>query len=61
MIIKSNRCYSYGGNCPCLECDKFCCQMSWKIDTEKLCDKAREHCERCVLEKQSEVTDNENI
>ena len=40
-------CYSYTGNCPCLRCKKRCC-IEDPIDTEKLCDKAREYCEACA-------------
>lgn len=44
MITK---CYSTSG-CPCLECEKECCIESGEFtDTEKLCDKARMHCEEC--------------
>lgn len=56
------QCRSTNG-CPCRECGKGCCQDMWLTDTEKLCDKAREHCERCALEYgeefESEVAENE--
>lgn len=48
MIIKE--CYSFGMKCPCTYCDNDkdcygCVDMEIK-DTSKLCDKAREYCER---------------
>ena len=50
MITK---CYSSNGKCPCLECEKNCCEESTDrislTDTEKLCEAAREHCERCAM------------
>lgn len=46
MII--NKCYSYGG-CPCVGCMNHCCsRMGDNVDTEQLCEKAREHCEKCA-------------
>ena len=58
--VMLTECYSFGGKCPCLECEKSCC-LHKKTDTEKLCDEAREYCEKVALEhqKKSEVTDNE--
>ena len=48
------RCYSLNGTCPCLACNRNCCEEStdeYEItDTEKLCGPAREHCERCAKE-----------
>jgi hypothetical protein len=44
-------CYSISGNCPCLDCDRFCC-FGKKTDTEELCDRAREYCEGCAIEHQ---------
>ena len=49
-------CYSYDGECPCINCDKRCCidlEHNGMIDTEKLCDKAKEHCEKCTQEAES--------
>lgn len=48
-------CCSYDGKCPCLECDDNCCiennnECDFMTDTEKLCEKAREHCEKCAKE-----------
>ena len=50
MITK---CYSYSGNCPCVDCDMNCCEEStdehdW-TDTEKLCAEARKYCEACAI------------
>lgn len=60
MIIK---CYSYSGDCPCLDCDDFCCEESTEnyglTDTEKLCEKAKEHCEKCAL-RFGNISDKEN-
>ena len=43
-------CCSYGEHCPCLDCAKTCCvDMGDMTDTEKLCEEAKEHCERCAL------------
>lgn len=47
-------CYSYGDGCPCLNCDEMCC-LHGITDTEKLCDRAREHCERCALEHEEKM------
>ena len=52
------RCRSFGG-CPCMDCGKECCQDMWETDTEKLCDAAREHCEKCALEFEMEGGVNE--
>lgn len=47
------QCRSYG-YCPCLDCNEICCIENEDdfgfIDTEDLCEKAREHCERCAKE-----------
>ena len=54
-------CYSYDGNCPCLNCDKQCC-IQWAsgiVDTEKLCDKAKEHCEKSALEYKEQAKNDE--
>lgn len=42
-------CYSKNG-CPCVKCGKACCIKpgGGLTDTEKLCDEARVHCERCA-------------
>ena len=46
-------CYSKN-KCPCLKCGKECCVTheteQGLTDTEKLCYKARVHCERCAAE-----------
>ena len=49
MIVK---CYSYGSKCPCTRCDKECCIQQSDVDgtdTEKLCEKAKEYCEKTYL------------
>ena len=43
-------CHSYGESCPCVRCEKECCTNMYETDTEKLCEVAREHCEKCALE-----------
>lgn len=53
MITK---CYSSSNEnpCPCTFCAEECCLESTDnlsfTDTEKLCDIARDHCERCANE-----------
>lgn len=42
MIVKE--CGSHDGMCPCLQCEKFCCEED-VFDTEILCETAREYCE----------------
>lgn len=52
-------CYSYTDTCPCVLCDRNCCIDSSDendfTDTEKLCEIAREHCERCANEYKQKV------
>lgn len=47
MIVE--KCNSYDGDCPCLDCDNLyrcdVCTLD-KTDTELLCKRAREYCER---------------
>lgn len=47
------KCYSHNGNCPCIDCPENCCidntDESDMTDTEKLCQKAKEYCEKCAL------------
>ena len=51
MIIKD--CFSYE-NCPCLDCDKHCCVEMEVVNTDKLCERARIHCENCYRKHQEE-------
>lgn len=48
MIIRE--CKSYDSNCPCLYCSKLIdcgpCATENGLDTETLCDVAREYCEK---------------
>lgn len=49
MIIKN--CYSYGNNCPCLDCERECngcadlLSRDLSFDTGKLCALAKDYCE----------------
>lgn len=43
MIVKE--CKSYYGKCPCMNCIKFCCVENEEMNTENLCEEAREYCE----------------
>lgn len=56
-------CYSYSGNCPCINCNNNCCSESTDeyglTDTEKLCRKARKHCEKCALSAKENEHDGE--
>lgn len=46
--MKVEKCKSYGGKCPCVECENKKCP-SWYTerycDTSKMCEKVREYCE----------------
>lgn len=46
-----DECGHYSGKCPCLTCKKECsaCLVvpdGYAVDTDRLCNKAREYCER---------------
>ena len=47
------KCYSRSGDCPCIDCPDNCCidnsDENDMTDTEKLCDQAKEYCEKCAL------------
>lgn len=43
MIIE--KCKSYSGECPCVDCEEYCCCIESATDTEKLCKSAKEYCE----------------
>ena len=59
------KCYSYSGNCPCGNCDKDCCLVGGiadcggMTDTEKLCKKARDYCEKCAKENNFDLGESE--
>ncbi len=46
--MKIEKCNSYGGVCPCVFCVNNCCAEMGQTDTEKLCDIAREYCEKYI-------------
>ena len=44
--MRVTECHSYS-SCPCLKCGDFCClHMGDNVDTEKLCERAKRHCEK---------------
>ena len=48
MLFKE--CGHYGGECPCLSCNKGCscnetAPAGYDVDTDKLCEKAKAYCE----------------
>lgn len=59
MIVRE--CGSRTGECPCLHCDKFCCEEDI-FDTEILCETAREFCESVPRgEKEGGVNERKNM